>query len=190
MGEIICYGLQRKVSEKFCAKKPLKEIARTLLAEKSFCGGGVMIVPENTFTDEELNKIGEDYALHPEKYELSDKMKTYITQGNNKYIVNQQSLVINRDIACSKTTREGCTRADSSDYVCDELKENYQCEMNEDLRGYAIRKLTPKEAFRLMGVKDEDFDRVAQHQSNSSLYHLAGDSIITDVLMSILKEMI
>lgn len=53
-----------------------------------------------------------------------------------------------------------------------------------------IRKLTPKEAFRLMGVKDEDFDRVAQHQSNSSLYHLAGDSIITDVLMSILKEMI
>lgn len=190
MGEIICYGLQRKVSEKFVNKKPLKEIARTLLAGKSFCGGGVMIVLENTFTDEELNKIGEDYAMHPEKYELSDKMKTYITQGNNKYIVNQQSLVINRDIACSKTTREGCTRADSSDYVCDELKENYQCQMNEDLRGYAIRKLTPKEAFRLMGVKDEDFDRVAQNQSNSSLYHLAGDSLLTTVMGAIFCNMI
>lgn len=55
---------------------------------------------------------------------------------------------------------------------------------------YRIRKLTPKECFRLMGVKDEDFDRVAQNQSNSSLYHLAGDSIITNCLMAIFKEML
>jgi DNA (cytosine-5)-methyltransferase 1 len=53
-----------------------------------------------------------------------------------------------------------------------------------------VRKLTPKECFRLMGVKDEDFDKVAKNQSNSSLYHLAGDSIITNCLMAIFKEMI
>ena len=52
-----------------------------------------------------------------------------------------------------------------------------------------IRKLTPKECFRLMGVKDEDFERVAKNQSNSSLYHLAGDSIVTNCLMAIFKEM-
>ena len=51
-----------------------------------------------------------------------------------------------------------------------------------------IRKLTPKECFRLMGVKDEDFERVARNQSNSSLYHLAGDSIVTNCLMEIFKE--
>jgi DNA (cytosine-5)-methyltransferase 1 len=51
-----------------------------------------------------------------------------------------------------------------------------------------IRKLTPKECFRLMGVKDEDFERVAKNQSNSSLYHLAGDSIVTNCLMEIFKE--
>ena len=56
-----------------------------------------------------------------------------------------------------------------------------------DLR---IRKLTPKECFRLMGVKDEDYERVAKNQSNASLYHLAGDSIVVDVLMAIFKEMI
>lgn len=54
----------------------------------------------------------------------------------------------------------------------------------------SIRKLTPKECFRLMGVKDEDFERVSENQSNSSLYHLAGDSIITDCLMAIFKEML
>lgn len=52
-----------------------------------------------------------------------------------------------------------------------------------------IRKLTPKECFRLMGVKDEDFENVKKHQSDSSLYHLAGDSIVVDVLMAIFKEM-
>lgn len=52
-----------------------------------------------------------------------------------------------------------------------------------------IRKLTPRECFRLMGVKDEDYDKVAKNQSDSSLYHLAGDSIVANVLMAIFKEM-
>ena len=53
-----------------------------------------------------------------------------------------------------------------------------------------IRKLTERECFRLMGVRDEDFERIAPHQSRSSLYHLAGDSIIVDCLMAIFGEMI
>lgn len=53
-----------------------------------------------------------------------------------------------------------------------------------------IRKLTPREAFRLMGVKDEDYENVAKNQSDSSLYHLAGDSIVVNVLMAIFKELI
>lgn len=57
------------------------------------------------------------------------------------------------------------------------------------MNNYRIRKLTPKECFRLMGVHDDDFDKIAKNQSNSSLYHLAGDSIIVDVLMHIFGEM-
>ena len=59
--------------------------------------------------------------------------------------------------------------------------------ISKDLR---IRKLTPKECFRLMGVKDEDFEKVAKNQSDNSLYHLAGDSIVVNVLMAIFKEML
>ena len=54
-----------------------------------------------------------------------------------------------------------------------------------DLR---IRKLTPKECFRLMGVKDEDYEKCAKNQSDSSLYHLAGDSIVVDVLCHIFNQ--
>lgn len=52
-----------------------------------------------------------------------------------------------------------------------------------------IRKLTEKERFRLQGVKDEDFEKIAQNQSKSSLCHLSGDSICVDVLMAIFREM-
>ena len=53
-----------------------------------------------------------------------------------------------------------------------------------------IRKLTPFECFALMGVKREDYEKCAKNQSDSSLYHLAGDSIVVNVLMAIFKELI
>lgn len=59
-----------------------------------------------------------------------------------------------------------------------------------DYQPLRIRKLTPLECFRLMGVKDEDYYKIAKNQSNSSLYHLAGDSIVVNVLMAIFKELI
>ena len=53
-----------------------------------------------------------------------------------------------------------------------------------------IRKLTPRECFRLMGVRDENFERIAKSQSNASLYHLAGDSIVVSVLVAILGQFV
>ena len=54
--------------------------------------------------------------------------------------------------------------------------------------GYQIRKLTPRECWRLMGVKDEQFDKL-HDLSNTQLYKLAGNSIVVDVLMGIFKNM-
>lgn len=59
-----------------------------------------------------------------------------------------------------------------------------------DCMDYRIRKLTPRECFRLQGVKDEDYDNVCKDQSDSGLYHLAGDSITTTVLMAIFGELL
>ena len=53
-----------------------------------------------------------------------------------------------------------------------------------------IRVLTCKEAFRLMGIKDEDFEKIARNQSDNSLYHLAGDSIVVQCLEAIFKNML
>ena len=52
-----------------------------------------------------------------------------------------------------------------------------------------VRKLTPKECWRLMGFDDEAFERAAKVNSNSQLYKQAGNSIVVNVLMAIFKEM-
>ena len=65
-----------------------------------------------------------------------------------------------------------------------------RCDCLGVVNNMRIRKLTPKECFRLMGVKDEDYEKCAKNQSNASLYHLAGDSIVVNVLMEIFKEIL
>lgn len=56
--------------------------------------------------------------------------------------------------------------------------------------GIRIRKLTPKECFRLMGFSDEDFDAAQKAGiSNSQLYKQAGNSIVVDVLYYIYREL-
>jgi len=45
-----------------------------------------------------------------------------------------------------------------------------------------IRKLTPRECLRLMGVRDKDIDNMKKHLNDGQLWHMAGDSIVVDVL--------
>lgn len=63
---------------------------------------------------------------------------------------------------------------------------NRQPKILENIR---IRKLTPKECFRLMGFSDEKFEVVEKLVSNTQLYKQAGNSIVVDVLYYILVEL-
>lgn len=52
-----------------------------------------------------------------------------------------------------------------------------------------IRKLTPKECFRLMGFNDSDYEAASKVVSNSQMYKQTGNSIVVDVLYYILVEL-
>ena len=87
-------------------------------------------------------------------------------------------------------SNHNASRIVNQEYSAPTVMENHgtiTATQTDDLR---IRKLTPKECFRLMGVKDEDYEKCAKNQSDSSLYHLAGDSIVVNVLMAIFKELL
>ena len=58
------------------------------------------------------------------------------------------------------------------------------------LDGFRIRKLTPRECYRLMGFDDASFDRASKVISNTQLYKTAGNSIVVDVLQAILKNLL
>ena len=53
-----------------------------------------------------------------------------------------------------------------------------------------IRKLTPKECWKLMGFDDEDYEKAEKVNSNTQLYKQAGNSIVVNVLEKILKELL
>lgn len=53
-----------------------------------------------------------------------------------------------------------------------------------------IRKITPKECWRLMGFGDADFEKAAQVNSDTQLYKQAGNSIVVDVLENIFKNLL
>ena len=54
---------------------------------------------------------------------------------------------------------------------------------------YRIRKLTPRECGRLMGVSDEDIDKMASVNSNTQLYKQFGNSIVADVMCAMFKNL-
>lgn len=54
---------------------------------------------------------------------------------------------------------------------------------------YRIRKLTPRECGRLMGVSDEDIDKMAAVNSNTQLYKQFGNSIVVDVMCAMFRNL-
>lgn len=54
---------------------------------------------------------------------------------------------------------------------------------------YRIRKLTPMECGRLMGVSDEDIDKMAAVNSNTQLYKQFGNSIVVDVMCAMFRNL-
>ena len=238
-----------------------------------------------------------------EKYYLSDKMISYISAPNQKWTGNNNGAFINKDVASTLNTGEGSRRCDASNYISEELPDNFDLQdtdrimvvgksksgeersliLDEDgisnclsatdykqpkqilirektKKGYSeaqdgdgvyinrpeqkrgvvqkgmiqtiktspdigvvvktknkrihkiiedndlsdkdpsfldiynqlrIRKLTPKECYRLMGFSDEDFEKSESvPTSNTQLYKQAGNSIVVDVLEELMCMML
>ena len=94
------------------------------------------------------------------------KLSRNYPQGNRVYN--------SKGIACSQTSNGGGLGGATGLYLID----------------YRIRKLTPRECFRLMGMKDDDIDKIQEAGiSNTQQYKMAGNSIVVNVLEAIFKEL-
>lgn len=86
----------------------------------------------------------------------------------------------------NSATRRG--RVQESGNVCPTITAQNQ-ELCHLETAYRIRKLTPRECGRLMGVSDEDIDKMAAVNSNTQLYKQFGNSIVVDVMCAMFKKL-
>ncbi len=104
-----------------------------------------------------------------EKYYLSEKVRDYVLSSGTKSFKTS----IKTDLEVARPLLQSMHkmhRAGVDNYVTHKGR---------------IRKLTPKECLRLMGFRD-DFKQVV---SDTQMYRQAGNSIVVDVLIAILKQM-
>jgi len=120
--------------------------------------------------EQEFSEFIFDVNEVEEKYYLSEKIKTYVLAGGTKNFKTstKTDLEVARPLLQSMHKMH---RAGVDNYVTHNKGR--------------IRKLTPKECLRLMGFGD-GFKQVV---SDTQMYRQAGNSIVVDVLIAILKEM-
>ena len=73
--------------------------------------------------------------------------------------------------------------------MCNSLTTVQKDNMVREKPKYRIRKLTPRECGRLMGVSDEDISKMAAVNSNTQLYKQFGNSIVVDVMCAMFKNL-
>lgn len=146
-------------------------------------------------SDKQLNQIQNWNAYEKPLEHLEDEICGTLTTRSGAFAAGmkltydkqKEEVVI---IGNYSPSGHNASRIVDKEHLAPTVMENHGTITATQLSNLRIRKLTPKECFRLMGVKDEDFEKARKNQSDSSLYHLAGDSIVVNVLMAIFKELL
>ncbi len=132
--------------------------------------------------------------------------RVYALEGISPTLTNMQEGNRQPKIIVKNATKQGYAEAFEGDSinlaypnsktrrgrVGKQVSQTLQC--NESMgvvtQEIRIRKLTPKECWRLMSFSDEDFQKAANINSNTQLYKQAGNSIVVDVLEKILEKLL
>ena len=131
-----------------------------------------------------------------EKYYINnERAKNLIEQIKEKYIITDSTPVDGtifdpkvKDICNCISARYDAGIQNQKSIGCMVIEPSPRKGLKVNDMEFRIRKLTPKECFRLMGFLDEEFDRV-HGISNSQLYKQAGNSIVVNVLEALLMQL-
>lgn len=172
----------------------------------SFLGNYYYRFPKGKGLDIRLKDILEENI--DKKYYLSDKLLSAFLRNEEKQRDKGNtfkfSLSNENSVGKAITTREGWRMTDN--FILDE--QNRKIRRNGIVGtlttdgsspkhnnrvidpGFKIRRLTPKECWRLMGFSDEDFQKAREVNSDTQLYKQAGNSIVVPVLEAIFRQML
>lgn len=144
--------------------------------------------PEGVKTKKRLKDILEKNVEH--KYYLSQKTLDMFLKKNEKHTWEGKGFLFfpkkENQIANTITTKAGGRATDNFILTKKEPINKQEGYLYAKYEGFFVRKLTPRECFRLMGFSDE----FIINKSDSQAFKQAGNSIVVNVLESILKKLI
>ena len=125
---------------------------------------------------------------------VMEESKEIIKVGQFSNEGSQYGTVINEEGLCSTLTAGTHGYANNCIKIKQATKDgSIKCKIggcyDASYPDYRIRKLTPRETWRLMGYTDEDFEKAASVNSNTQLYKEAGNAIVKQVLMAIFLQL-
>jgi len=126
-------------------------------------------VEETLFVETDYYLKGKDYIVVPEATKRGFK-EAYVGDGIYLNRPHQKRGVVQKGMIQTLTTNY-------SDFAV-------------VLKNLKVRKLTPREYFRVMGLKDKEIDKIINLHSKTQLYKQAGNSIVVNVLEEIFKELL
>lgn len=147
-----------------------------------------VMTPKRTEFGKAVRKQYESGELNMSRHDMT--MMEPRTDGisNTLTSVQKDNMVaepFNADGDCSQTIKAQYAKNGEANF---ESQGSYGA--TGTLCNYRIRKLTPRECFRLMGVSEKDIDTIqGAGISNSQQYKMAGNSIVVDVLEDIFREL-
>ena len=153
--------------------------------------------------------LGDKDFTFPEKQELKLQLtdllendvdrKYYLSQNTINLLLNEntgkyprrqrflENIIKEDNLANTILTRQRCAPTDN--FVKTDRKAHVgKMELNAKM--YSLRRLTPKECWRLMGFDDEDYIKASKVCSDAQLYKQAGNSIVVNVLERILERLL
>ena len=150
---------------------------------------------ERVFTVSILGDESYEFPIQQNEVNLQDflekdvniKMKPSCEKAFNKEY--DEIITSNKDIyQCSVSS--GYQDCKVGIKISPTIRANNNCTHVLQRNNLRIRKLTPKECWRLMGFDDADYEKASKVNSNTQLYRQAGNSICVPVLEAILKELL
>lgn len=141
------------------------------------------LAPTLTTNKGEGNKIAIP-VLTPDRIEKRQNGRRFKEDGEPMFTLTAQG---RHDVAIKQRPR-GNNKGGNHN-IAPTLTSNSWHENNFLDTGFRIRKLTPKECFRLQGFPDEYFERAAAVNSDSQLYKQAGNSVTVNVIYEIAKRL-
>ncbi len=130
---------------------------------------------------------------------VCDTLQAAMGAGGGNVPIVKERTEMNKDIGIIRTEpleREGWHRNAKEVISPEGISRTISTQSNnlatkiEEQPSLRVRKLTPKETWRLMGFEDADFEKAEKVNSNTQLYKQAGNSIVVQVNEAILGELV